>query len=278
VSQPSLRYRKKIDGSGYHELVSPACAPLQHITLGLERFGAGVERSIGAPDHEIVLVLLNGKLTVSGGAIEQPVCLQRRSVFEEEATAVYIAAGEQISLRAQTASEAAFAKAPCSVKGGAATQIVFPAGLKRREVGNDNWRRTVYDLIPGEFPAQKLIVGETFNPPGNWSSSPPHKHDRHDPPRESQFEEVYFYRLDPPQGFALQRVYSAEGDLDVCYAVEQNDVVVLPRGYHPVVAAPGYRLYYLWVLAGQGRDPVWFEDPAHAWIHQPGGKRRGGRS
>jgi 5-deoxy-glucuronate isomerase len=112
-----------------------------------------------------------------------------------------------------------------------------------------------------------LIIGETFNPPGNWSSSPPHKHDRDDPPREEKFEEVYFYRLDPPQGFALQRVYSADGDLDVCYAVKHNDAVVLPRGYHPVVAAPGYRLYYLWVLAGQSRNPVWSEDPAHSWIH-----------
>lgn len=267
MSQPSLRYRTKIDGSGYHELVSPASAPLNHVTFGLERLGAGESQLIGAPDHEIALVLLNGKITVSGGAIERPVCLERRSVFEEAATPVYIAAGDQISLRAQSDSEAAVAKAPASANLGAATQVVFPAGLRRREVGQDNWRRTVYDLIPGEFAAQKLIVGETFNPPGNWSSSPPHKHDRHDPPRESQFEEVYFYRFDPSQGFALQRVYSAERDLDLCYAVEQNDVVVLPRGYHPVAAAPGYRLYYLWVLAGQGRDPIWFEDPAHTWIN-----------
>jgi 5-deoxy-glucuronate isomerase len=125
--------------------------------------------------------------------------------------------------------------------------------------------------VGGDFPAEHLIVGETLNPPGNWSSSPPHKHDRHDPPHESNFEEVYLYRLEPRQGFGLQRVYDPDSSngtaVDHTYAVKHDDVVALPRGYHPVVAAPGYRLYYLWVLAGDGRDPVWFEDPDHAWIH-----------
>ena len=267
MNDPALRFRKDIQGTGCHELVSPACAPLEHITLGLHRFGAGEVARFGAPDREMVLVILNGKLSAAGDRIGT-VALERRSVFAAPAVAVYVAAGDEISLRAHSDSEVAVAKAPSAAKPGTSTRMILPADVRRREVGRGNWSRLVYDVIPGDFAADKLIVGETFNPPGNWSSSPPHKHDRHDPPRESKFEEVYFYRFDPSQGFALQRVYSAEKDLDVCFSVEQNDAVVLPRGYHPVVAAPGYRLYYLWVLAGDTRDPVWFEDPAHAWIHK----------
>jgi 5-deoxy-glucuronate isomerase len=276
MSQPRMQFRTTSTALGYQELVSPACAPLEHITLALQRVREGETQRCKADGYEAAFVLLNGKLTVSGGAINPPVSLERKSVFKEAAAAVYVAPDDEITIRAESAAEFAVAKAYAAADGRLRTQVVLPANLRRREVGQDNWYRVVYDVIPGDFAADKLIIGETFNPPGNWSSSPPHKHDRDDPPRESKFEEVYFYRFDPPQGFALQRVYAAERDLDVCYAVEHNDVVVLPRGYHPVAAAPGYRLYYLWILAGQSRDPVWFEDPAHSWIHPCRGQSDGG--
>jgi 5-deoxy-glucuronate isomerase len=266
----TLHFRKALKGAGYHELVSPGRAPLEHITLGLQRLREGEVQRFGAPAQESVLIVLGGKLNVSGASPGATARLERRSVFEDAAAAVYIAPGDEITVSADSDTEIAMARAPSSRREGLRSQVVLPANLQRREVGQDNWRRLVWDVIPGDFAADRLIVGETFNPPGNWSSSPPHKHDRHDPPRESRFEEVYFYRFDPPQGFGMQRVYTADGDLDLCYAVQQNDVVVLPRGYHPVVAAPGYRLYYLWVLAGQSRDPVWFEDPAHSWIRDGG--------
>ncbi len=267
MSQPRLHFRKALTAPGYDELVSPMCAPLEHITLAVSRMREGQTQRFKAEGYEAAIVLLNGRLTVSGDAIRQPAYFERQSVFKEPASTLYLAPGDEITLRAQSATEIAVAQAPSDTAGQRRTRIILPVDLRRREVGKDNWCRTVYDIIPGDFAADKLIVGETFNPPGNWSSSPPHKHDRHNPPRESKFEEVYFYRFDPPQGFALQRVYSAERDLNICYAVEHNDVVVLPRGYHPVVAAPGYQLYYLWILAGHSREPVWFEDPAHSWIH-----------
>jgi 5-deoxy-glucuronate isomerase len=267
MSQPTLHFRQALTGAGYQELVSPACAPLENITLGLLRLCAGESHQIFASAQEIVLIVLQGKLVISGNSLGAPRHMERKSIFEEAASALYIAPGDEITVCTENAVEIAVAKAPCIANEKLRTQTVMPANLRRREVGEHNWCRTVYDVIPGDFAAHRLILGETFNPPGNWSSSPPHKHDQDKPPHESKFEEVYFYRFDPPQGFALQRVYSAEGDLNVCYAVEHNDVVVLPRGYHPVVAAPGYRLYYLWVLAGRSREPVWFEDPAHSWIH-----------
>ena len=116
--------------------------------------------------------------------------------------------------------------------------------------------------------AGRLIVGETLSPPGNWSSYPPHKHDRQAAPEEVALEEVYFYRLQPAGGFAVQIVYG--DDRESARIVRDGDVVTIASGYHPVVAAPGYALYYLWVLAGEGRELVPYLDPGHAWVLDDG--------
>jgi 5-deoxy-glucuronate isomerase len=108
------------------------------------------------------------------------------------------------------------------------------------------------------------MVGETFNPPGHWSSFPPHKHDGRD--GEPTLEEVYYYRVDPPQGFGQQMLYTTDGEC-VTHAVRDGDTVLLPYGYHPVSSPPGYRLYYLWGMAGEQRKLALHEDPAHKWIH-----------
>ncbi|HEU5394485.1 MAG TPA: 5-deoxy-glucuronate isomerase, partial [Candidatus Methylomirabilis sp.] len=116
------------------------------------------------------------------------------------------------------------------------------------------------------FPAKRLLVGETFNRAGEWSSYPPHKHDRAAYPEESKMEEVYLFKVDPPQGFGLQRFYSPERGVDTAVILRNNSVTRIPWGYHPVAAAPGYRLYYLWMLAGEDRNYALADDPAHAWV------------
>ena len=112
---------------------------------------------------------------------------------------------------------------------------------------------------------KRLMVGETFNPPGNWSSYPPHKHDGRD--GEPVLEEVYYYRVSPPHGFGQQMLYAADGECHT-HTVKDGDAVLLPYGYHPVSAPPGYRLYYLWAMAGAERRLALHEDPAHRWIHE----------
>ncbi|MEK7765746.1 MAG: 5-deoxy-glucuronate isomerase, partial [bacterium] len=132
--------------------------------------------------------------------------------------------------------------------------------------GKGNWFREVHDVGVENLEAKSLIFGETFNPPGNWSSAPPHKHDVDNPPEEGKLEELYYYRLRPVQGFGLQRVYTADG-YDQVFVVGDGDVVTLPRGFHPVVAAPGYDLYYFWVLAAfKERKLRARDDPKHKWI------------
>jgi 5-deoxy-glucuronate isomerase len=113
--------------------------------------------------------------------------------------------------------------------------------------------------------ADSLLVCEVITPGGNWSSYPPHKHDRDALPQESFLEETYYHRISPAQGFALQRVYSAEHDLDETMSVRDRDTVLVPRGYHTVSAPPGYDLYYLNVMAGPTRAWAIANDPDHEW-------------
>lgn len=147
--------------------------------------------------------------------------------------------------------------------------LVRPEDVVEKSAGTSNWSRKVYTCVGDNVKAKRLLVGETVNPPGNWSSAPPHKHDVKSA-FETPLEEVYFFKIMPTQGFGLQRIYSGPEDrepFDEVYAVENNDAVVIPRGYHPVVAGPGYQLYYLWMLAGEERRyGAWTDDPRHSWL------------
>jgi 5-deoxy-glucuronate isomerase len=138
--------------------------------------------------------------------------------------------------------------------------------MKRSTRGTGANTRYVCDILPQTEPAEGLLVVEVVTPSGHSSSYPPHKHDQDDVPIESSLEETYYHRLNPPQGFAFQRVYTDERDLDETMAVENHDVVMVPRGYHPVVVPYGYDNYYLNVMAGNKRTWHFKNDPEHDWI------------
>ncbi len=149
----------------------------------------------------------------------------------------------------------------------ATARIVTPADHRVADVGSGNWARQVRTILGPEHAAGRLIVGETVNPPGNWSSYPPHKHDEDNPPHEVQLEEVYYFKFDPPGGFGVQLRYDGKGDpADEVFVVRDGDVAIIKSGYHPVVGAPGYAFYYLWVMAGHGRRMAPALDPRHAWV------------
>ena len=160
--------------------------------------------------------------------------------------------------------EAILISTPSPARAGAEPVLVRPAEVRVNTRGRDQYTREVHDLFVDDPYAARLMVGETFNPPGNWSSYPPHKHDGAD--GEPRLEEVYHFRITPSSGFAHQSLYTAAGEC-VTHQVKDGDAVLLPYGYHPVSAPPGYRVYYLWALAGDTRRLVPFEDPQHRWIH-----------
>jgi 5-deoxy-glucuronate isomerase len=147
---------------------------------------------------------------------------------------------------------------------------VEPALISAKDVkvlkrGSGQTERTIHNILMEDRPAESLLVTEVITPGGNWSSYPPHKHDTDDPPRETYLEETYYHRMKRPEGFAVQLVYTDDRSLDEALKVGDGDVVLVPRGYHPVAAGPGYDLYYLNVMAGPTRRWLVTTDPRHSW-------------
>ena len=234
------------------------------IELRIVRLAPGASESL-ADDGESCAVVVAGAVEVTIGGVSFGTAKREGDVFESFGDAVYVPPGEALELRAG-ADDAVVAVAAAPLGDGEAgrARIIRPDDQHVRTAGTGNWSRTIRTILGPEDDAGRLVVGETINPPGNWSSYPPHKHDRQAPPEEVALEEVYFYRFKPEGGFGVQLLY--DDDNEHAQIVRHDDVVVIPSGYHPVVAAPGYALYYLWVMAGEGRELVPYFDPRHAWV------------
>jgi len=251
---------------GYIPIVSTEQGLTKFIDFALLRLEKGeTSDKIASSDREAVVVILSGVCDIYTENMKWENLGHRANVFEGAATALYLLSGSFFQVRARSSVEIAIAFAPCR-KVLSHPVLIKPEDVAINKRGTSNWKREVHDIIMDNVQAEKLLVGETFNPPGNWSSYPPHKHDRNDPPYEYKLEEIYFFKIHPPQGFGIQRIYSPQNNFDELYLVKNNDLIVIPYGYHPVVAAPGYSLYYLWVLAGEKRAMRVRDDPEHEWI------------
>jgi 5-deoxy-glucuronate isomerase len=224
------------------------------------RLAPGGSMRFSMAGEETVVVLQEGEGTFTAARQSWPV--RRSSVFTDRATALLLPAGVELTVAAHTAIEAVLVSAPA--ESGGEPVLFGPDQVQVNVRGRGNYTREVHDICVRDPYGRRLMVGETFNPPGHWSSYPPHKHDGGD--GEPYLEEVYHYRVDPPQGFGHQMLYTNEGE-SVTHTVRDGDAVLLPYGYHPVSAPPGYWLYYLWALAGRERNLALYEDPAHRWIH-----------
>jgi 5-deoxy-glucuronate isomerase len=222
---------------------------------------------VGA-ENESAAVVLSGRVDAAVDGATLGVAGGRNSVFEAPGDTIYAPPGAATTLTAHgdgpvqvAIAEAAAESAPDAPPG----RVIGPADQRIAEVGRGNWSRTVRTILGPEHAAVRLLLGETINPPGNWSSYPPHRHDRHDPPREVNLEEVYLFKVDPPGGFGVQIRYEL-GGAEESFLVRDDDIAVIRTGFHPVAAASGYALYYLWVMAGDGRVMIPYLDPAHAWV------------
>src|SRR5215475_6515245 len=209
--------------------------------------------------EETVLVVQQGAATLS--ATGSSWHASRTDVFTDRATALYLPPGVELTVAAEEAFEAVLVSTPAKADGGPA--VATPGDVVVNQRGKGTYTREVHDIFVRDPYARRLMVGETFNPPGHWSSFPPHKHDGKD--GEPVLEEVYYYRVSPQQGFGQQMLYTTEGECTT-HTVRDGDAVLLPYGYHPVSSPPGYTLYYLWAMAGAERRLALHEDPAHSWI------------
>ncbi|MBI3962688.1 MAG: 5-deoxy-glucuronate isomerase [Deinococcus sp.] len=260
----SLRVRKPL-GDGLTPLVRPGEGGIRELTLYHLQLQPGQRHRHRAQGLETGIVVLSGHCNFSAGRVQWESMGRRAQVFDGPACAAYVPSGQDFEIEGVTPLRVIIASAPSTAAGDVV--LVRPEQVQVHDRGKGSMRRAVHDIIMQNVPAQKLLLGETFNSPGQWSSYPPHKHDQ-EGPDEVQAEEVYFFVTNPPQGFGLQWIYTAEGDIDQAYAVRSGDVTLLPRGYHPVAAAPGYQLYYLWAMSGTKRVMLPKDDPAHSWVKQ----------
>jgi 5-deoxy-glucuronate isomerase len=246
--------------SGLHPLQRRGEHGAHELTSSRLRLEAGQSHDYSIAGEETIVVLQEGRGAFAAGGHRWPV--SRSSVFDERATALYLPPGVPLTVTADTTLEAVIVSTPAS--DGGEPVLVTPDQVTPQARGRDLYTREVHNILVTDSHARRLMVGETFNPPGHWSSFPPHKHDGRD--GEPVLEEVYHFRVDPPNGFGHQMLYTSDGE-SVTHAVRDGDAVLLPYGYHPVSAPPGYRLYYLWAMAGAERRLALHEDPAHKWIH-----------
>ncbi len=249
---------------GYTALAKPGKDGIEYLEEGVLRLPPGKTYRSGSEGSEVCIVLLGGLANVTAGDKAFISIGSRANVFAGRATAVHIPPGHKFKVEAVGALEAVVARASSDLAG--EPVLIGPEKVKVSTRGKDVYERQIHDIIDANFPSKRLLVGETFNPPGKWSSYPPHKHDTMNPPDETRMEEIYFFRITPPQGFGFQRIYSPERKLDDVFVVRDNSLAKLPLGFHPVVGAPGYSLYYLWILAGEPRNYILHDDPDHKWV------------
>lgn len=263
-------------GKGRIAHITPASAGWTYVGFDLHRLGPGDEISDATGDREVCLVLVSGKAEISGDGKEFGLIGERMNPFEGKPWSVYVPQDSDWTAIARTDVELAVCSAPGLNRGfggGLPARLVAPADLSQEVRGKDTNTRYVTNILPETEAADSLLVVEVITPGGHTSSYPPHRHDRDDLPRESYLEETYYHRLNPPQGFAFQRVYTdadADGkrELDEVMTIEDGDVVLVPKGYHPCAACHGYDLYYLNVMAGPRRTWKFHNAPEHEWLMQ----------
>jgi 5-deoxy-glucuronate isomerase len=267
---------RHIRPTGRDMLVRPEDAGWTYSGLRVLTLDAGESRTVHTGESETILLPLAGSCRVECDG-QQWDLEGRADVFSRVSDFVYLPRDAQASVSSAAGGRFALPAARCQrrlpARYGAADQVpveIRGAGSCSRQVNNF--------AAAGAFETDRLIAVEVLTPGGNWSSYPPHKHDEDRPGEESSLEEIYYFevadgRPEPagePAGFGYQRVYgTADRPADLLAEVRTGDVVTIPHGWHgPSMAAPGYDLYYLNVMAGPAADRAWLicDDPAHAWV------------
>jgi 5-deoxy-glucuronate isomerase len=262
--------RRPAGMGGILHAVTPASAGWTHVGFEVVRLAAGEALSRTGSGRELCAVMVAGVAAASVAGRSFGDIGGRETPFGGNPDSFYVPPGVELALVARTACEIAVCSAP-------ATGLLPPRLLPAAEVGEEvrgrgSNTRHVRNILPDSLShAENLLVVEVITPGGNWSSYPPHRHDRDNLPAESALEETYYHRMFPPQGYAVQRVYTDDRALDETILVQDGDVVLVPRGYHPVGAAHGYDLWYLNVMAGPKRLWRFHNDPDHEWMLRPSG-------
>lgn len=244
--------------------ITPESAGWAHVGFALYRLNPGESAAEATGGREAILVLVEGKARIAAAGQDFGELGERMSVFERtKPAAVYVPDHAEWSATATTHCTLAVCTAPG--RGGHPVALITGIGFEERGKGANT--RFIHPIAMEDRDiAGSLLVTEVFTPAGNWSSYPPHRHDEDDFPNMTLLEETYYHRLNPPQGFGFQRVFTEDRSLDETMAVSDGDVVLVPKGHHPCGAPHGYEMYYLNVMAGPLRKWRFRNHPDHDWI------------
>lgn len=251
--------------------ITPEDAGWRYVGFALYRLKPGETAAEVTGDREVILVMVEGKAHITGAGQDWGVLGDRMDVFERTPPhCLYLPNGTEWSAVAATDCVIAVCSAPG--QGGHDARRIGPGGIALTKRGTGVNTRYVNNIaMEAEDYCDSLLVTEVFTPNGHWSSYPSHRHDEDDYPRITYLEETYYYRLNPGNGFGIQRVYTEDGSLDETMAVKDGDVVLVPRGHHPCGAPYGFDMYYLNVMAGPLRKWRFQADPAVQWIMERDG-------
>ena len=245
--------------------VNIADAGWDFVTLKVRAIPAGGSIELSTDDDEVCLVPLVGTVLVEVDGISYQL-VRPGTVFDGKPSALYVPIDKSIRVSAAATAEVAITGS--KAKRSFPVKFISPDDIAVEIRGAGNASRQISHIIKPEFPADNLLVVEVFTPSGNWSSFPPHKHDIDDMPRECNIEEIYYYRINGPDGFGLQRLYTSDGSFDQAWVIKDGDLLLVTEGYHAFAVAHGYTGYYLNILAGPGkfRSMQPSDDPAYAWV------------
>ncbi len=256
-----MNHRKPVNG---RVAVTPQTVPWTWLSFAVERLEAGETFAAETGNLEVALVPLEGAATVTVGAEE--FALSRDSVFTELPHVLYLPPGTPYTVHAT--SSFAFSVGGAPAEGALPVRLFEPAEMRVELRGGANATRQVTHILGPDLPAERLLLYEVYTPSGHWSGWPPHRHDgQHG---SLQIEETYYYRVQPATGWAVHRNYSPEDGLDELLLARDGDLILAPRGYHPVGAPPGSNVYYLNYMAGEAvgaaraTPPV--DDADWAWM------------
>lgn len=258
--------RKPFGTHGKVHSITPESAGWRYVGFSLYRLRKGETAAEATGTREVILVMVEGRADIRAAGREWGVLGERMDVFEKTPPhCLYVPGGQDWSLTAETDCIVAVCSAPAS--GGHPARRIGPDGITLTERGKGANTRYINNIaMEAEDYCDSLLVTEVFTPDGHWSSYPSHRHDEDDYPEITYLEETYYHRLNPSDGFGIQRVYTEDGTLDETMAVHDGDVVLVPRGHHPCGAPYGFEMYYLNVMAGPQRKWRFRPDPAVKWI------------
>lgn len=261
-----MNYKKSYRSTkGYTAICKIGECSLNRLEFGIIELDAGESLVFDTGDKETAFIMLEGHCNVRFGNTVWEHIGNRQSVFENRrAESFYMPREQNLTVEATDHIKIAVCATPIAEK--TEPQLLREDHVVLKLLGRVPFQRETSFIIDGNTNAKVLTVGEAYCTEGNWAGFPPHKHDEDNMPAECIAEEIYYFLFDPKQGFAVQCLYTADGEIDEAYRVKNDELVEFPRGYHTTVSTPGYQTYFLWLMAGDHQGFCRSNDPEHDWV------------